>query len=89
MLITLFTSMMTARIGPRDPPRSIAARKIRILAQKPPVGGMPAREIMNTVIPTASSAERRARPAKSVISSRGDERLTATATAYAPTVMIP
>ena len=70
------------------PPRSIAARKTRILAQNPPVGGTPASEIMNTVIATARIGARLASPAKSVISSVGSRRLTAIVTENAPMFMI-
>ena len=70
------------------PPRSIAARKIRIFAQNPPVGGTPASEIMNVVIATARSGARLASPAKSLMRSVGSRRLTAIVTANAPRFMI-
>ncbi len=88
MLTTEFTSMITASGIPR-PPRSIAARKMNNFAQNPPVGGIPASDTMNTVMPIARMGAIRTRPLKSEIISCGWRRLTAVATAKAPTFMIP
>ena len=62
---------------------------MRNLAQNPPVGGMPASETMNAVMPTASSGARRTSPAKSAISRPGERRLTAITTANAPRFITP
>ena len=53
--------MTAASHGPM-PPRSIAAWKIKNLAQNPPVGGMPASDTMNAVIATARTGARRREP---------------------------
>ncbi len=78
--------MTTASATP-IPPRSIAARKTRNFAQKPPVGGIPASEIMNTVIATAITGRACASPSKSEIGSARDSRESAVTTANAPRVM--
>jgi hypothetical protein len=81
--------MIAASSGPSTSPRPIAAPKIRIFAQNPAAGGTPARDTMNSVIPTARNGATRATPAKSEIRSRGLRLLSATATAKAPRFMIP
>ncbi|GBC86895.1 hypothetical protein HRbin12_00894 [bacterium HR12] len=86
MLTTEFRTIATASTTP-IPPRSIAARNTRNLAQNPPMGGIPARDTMNTVIATARRGARRARPAKSEMGRARDSRETAVTTAKAPSVI--
>ena len=71
------------------PPASIATRKMKNFAQKPPVGGIPASDTMKTVIATASAGAARAIPAKSEIRMPGRSRAAPITTANAPRFMTP
>lgn len=66
--MTEFTTMIAASHGPQSPPRSIADWKIRTCPRTPPVGGgIPASEIMNTVMLTLQDRATFTRPEKSEI----------------------
>ena len=65
-------------------PAPVAAKNTSNLAQKPTVGGMPARANRNVVSATASNGERVPRPLKSVSARSPVLRLTAIATPNAP-----
>jgi hypothetical protein len=69
------------------PPASIATPKMPSFPKNPPVGGTPARDTMNTVMPTASSGAVRISPAKSSSCRLGRRSDTNVTTANAPSVI--